>query len=107
LDWSGVEFERYIGRSELFQRVADTADGGMIVASIIVRGGPYARLVVGQKRNGGAFTDEDKEAISLLTEQAAVAIENATSRPSAGSPSSKRSARSGTLSLTSSTCRDF
>src|SRR5262249_59661858 len=49
----------------------------MVVAAIVIRGVPYARLVVAGKRRGEMFTSEDREVLSLLTEQAAVAIENA------------------------------
>src|SRR5262249_5207887 len=76
LDRSGVEFERTVGRVELFQRVGDAADA-MLVVPIVIRGVPYARLVAAERRRGEAFTSEDKEVISLLAEQAAVAIENA------------------------------
>jgi GAF domain-containing protein len=49
----------------------------MLPEPIVIRGVPYARLVVAEKRNRETFTSEDGEALSLLAEQAAVAIENA------------------------------
>jgi GAF domain-containing protein len=77
LDRSGADFEHSVGRKELLQRPADTADGAMLDAPIIIRRLPYARLIVAEKRNGEPFTKEDGEALSALAEQAAVAIENA------------------------------
>ena len=75
-DRSGVEFERCVGRTELLQRVGETTEA-MLVAPIVIRGVPYARLIAAARRNGEMFTSEDREVISLLAEQAAVAIENA------------------------------
>jgi GAF domain-containing protein len=49
----------------------------MLAVPIVIRGVPYARLVVAEKRDRNTFTKEDGEALSLLAEQAAVAIENA------------------------------
>ena len=43
----------------------------------MIRGVPYARLVVAKKRDRETFTSEDGEALLLLADQAAVAIENA------------------------------
>jgi GAF domain-containing protein len=77
LDQSGADFEHSVGRSELHQRPADAADGAMLDAPIVIRGVPYARLIVADKRNDEPFTGEDGEALSVLAENAAVAIENA------------------------------
>jgi GAF domain-containing protein len=49
----------------------------MLDAPIVIRGVPYARLIVADKRNDEPFTGEDGEALSVLAENAAVAIENA------------------------------
>jgi DNA-binding NarL/FixJ family response regulator len=49
----------------------------MLDTAIVIRGVPYARLVVAEKRDRETFTSEDGEALSLLAEQAALAIENA------------------------------
>ncbi len=73
LDRSGGDFERSVGRAELLQHTSERAT---LVAPILIRGVPYARLVVAEKR-GGMFTSEDSDVLALLTGQAAVAIENA------------------------------
>jgi GAF domain-containing protein len=44
---------------------------------IVIRGGPYATLAVGERRDGGVFTSEDEDVLVILAEHAAVAIENA------------------------------
>lgn len=77
LDRSGADFEHSVGRAELLRRPTDSADREMLDVPIVVRGVPYARLVVAEKRDRETFTNEDGEALSLLAEQAAVAIENA------------------------------
>jgi GAF domain-containing protein len=72
-----VGFERSVGRADLLRHTTDAADGALVVVPIVVRGEPYARLVVAEKRGGEMLTSEDREVLSLLAEQAAVAIENA------------------------------
>ncbi|HEX7527270.1 MAG TPA: GAF domain-containing sensor histidine kinase, partial [Gaiellaceae bacterium] len=44
---------------------------------IVLRGVAYGNLYLTEKENGGDFDDEDEELITLLSAQAAVAIENA------------------------------
>ncbi len=44
---------------------------------IILRGVAYGNLYLAEKEEGGDFTTEDEELVSLLASQAAVAIENA------------------------------
>jgi signal transduction histidine kinase len=44
---------------------------------VILRGVAYGNLYLTEKRDGGEFTDEDEEIVTLLAAQAAVAIENA------------------------------
>jgi signal transduction histidine kinase len=44
---------------------------------IILRGVAYGNLYLTEKNDGGDFTDEDEELVSLLAAQAAVAVENA------------------------------
>ena len=77
LDRSGADFEHSVGRAELLGRLPDGADRATLDVSIVIRDVPYARLVVAEKRDRETFTSEDEEALSLLAEQAAVAIENA------------------------------
>jgi len=78
LDRSGTGFEHAVGRIELLYGAADhsVADNALIVP-VVIRGVPYARVVVAERKDGGTFTSEDEEVVSVLTEQAAVAIENA------------------------------
>ncbi len=44
---------------------------------ILLRGVAYGNLYLSEKEDGGEFTDDDEELVSLLAAQAAVAIENA------------------------------
>jgi signal transduction histidine kinase len=44
---------------------------------ILLRGVAYGNLYLTEKGDGGDFTDEDEELVSLLAAQAAVAVENA------------------------------
>jgi signal transduction histidine kinase len=44
---------------------------------VMLRGVAYGNLYLTEKRDGGEFTDEDEEIVTLLAAQAAVAIENA------------------------------
>jgi GAF domain-containing protein len=76
LDRSGADVEYSVGRAELLHTPA-SADRAMLAVPIVVRGVPYARLVVAERRDRETFTSEDGEALALLAEQAAVAIENA------------------------------
>ncbi len=78
LDRSGTGFEHVVGRVELLREGADDAVAGKILfVPVVIRGVPYARLVVAERQDGGAFSSEDEGVVSILTEQAAVAIENA------------------------------
>jgi GAF domain-containing protein len=77
LDRSGADFEQSVGRAELLRRSSDGPDSGILDVPIVIRGVPYARLVVAENRERETFTSEDREALSLLAQQAAVAIENA------------------------------
>jgi GAF domain-containing protein len=78
LDRSGADFEHSVGRTELLRRRPPDADRAEVLdVPIVIRGVPYARLVVAEKRDSETFTSEDREALLLLAEQAAVAIENA------------------------------
>jgi DNA-binding NarL/FixJ family response regulator len=76
LDRSGADFERSVGDAELLEH-RPTGGSAAVDVPIVIRGVPYARLVVADKRDVETFTGEDGEALSLLAEQAAVAIENA------------------------------
>jgi signal transduction histidine kinase len=44
---------------------------------ILLRGVSYGNLYLTEKEDGGDFTDEDEEVVTLLAAQAAVAVENA------------------------------
>ena len=77
LDRSGADFEHSVGHADLLRRPPDSTNGARLDVPIVIRGVPYARLVVAEKRDRATFTSEDGEALSLLAEQAAVAIENA------------------------------
>jgi GAF domain-containing protein/DNA-binding CsgD family transcriptional regulator len=77
LDRSGADFEHSVGRAELLGRLPHGAGRAMLDVPIVIRGVPFARLVVAEKRDRETFTSEDGEALSLLADQAAVAIENA------------------------------
>lgn len=77
LDRTGAEFDYSIGNPELLAHPAEPTDGTVLSVPIVIRDVPYARLVVADKREGGAFTDEDRESLTLLAQHAAVAIENA------------------------------
>jgi DNA-binding NarL/FixJ family response regulator len=77
LDRTGADFEHSVGRAELLGRLPHGADRATLDVSIVIRDVPYARLVVAEKRDRETFTSEDETALSLLAEQAAVAIENA------------------------------
>jgi DNA-binding NarL/FixJ family response regulator len=78
LDRSGADFEHSVGSAELLRALtADNSDGTTLAAAIVIRGVPHARLVLADKRNGDTFSREDGEAVLLLAEHAAVAIENA------------------------------
>jgi signal transduction histidine kinase len=44
---------------------------------ILLRGVAYGNLYLTEKQDGGDFTDEDEEVVTLLAAQAAVAVENA------------------------------
>ena len=98
LDRSGADFEHSVGRAELLGRLPNGADGAMLDVPIVIRGVPYARLVVAEKRDRETFTGEDGEVLSLLADHAAVAIEKrvVTSRPLGSWRRSKLSARSRT-----------
>src|SRR5262245_3481656 len=77
LDRSGADFEHSVGNAELLRHGPADADRAMLEVPIVIRGVPYAQLVVAGKRDRETFTREDAEALALLSEQAAVAIENA------------------------------
>ena len=72
LERGGTGFERVVGDAELLR----AADGALVVP-VHLRGAPYATLVVSDRQDGGAFTSEDDEIVSLLARHASVAIENA------------------------------
>ena len=77
LDRSGADFEHCVGRAELLRGRPGSTDGKMLDVPIVIRGMPYARVVVAERRDRERFTSDDGEALSVLAEQAAVAIENA------------------------------
>lgn len=78
LDRSGTGFEHAVGRIELLRGAADhSVTDKVLIVPVVVRGVPYATIVVAERHDGGAFGSEDEEVVSVLTEQAAVAIENA------------------------------
>jgi GAF domain-containing protein len=51
--------------------------GSVLGVPVMLRGIAYGNLYLTEKRNGGEFTEDDEELVTLLAAQAAVAIENA------------------------------
>jgi GAF domain-containing protein len=78
LDRGGKDFVHAVGRVELLLRPASKgATDTALVVPVLVRGAPYATLVLAGRQDGGAFTPDHEEVVSRLAEHASVAIENA------------------------------
>jgi GAF domain-containing protein len=67
----------------LLRAANESATDTALIVPVLVRGAPYATLVVADRQDGGAFTRDDEEVVSLLAEHASVAIENARRHESA------------------------
>jgi DNA-binding NarL/FixJ family response regulator len=73
LDRSVTGFEQTVGHAEL---LAEPAAASQLDVPVVIRGVPYARLVVAARPDGARFSSQDEEIVSALVDQAAVAIEN-------------------------------
>ena len=73
---SGTKFEHVVGPAELLARATPTTSGHALEAPIVIRGVPYARLVIAARLDGVAYAGEDHEIAAALAAHAAVAIEN-------------------------------
>lgn len=77
-DRTGGGFDRVVGNVELLHhQMAHAEADGVFGVDVVIRGGPYARVAVADRRGGGVFTSEDEDVLVLLAQHAAVAIENA------------------------------
>jgi GAF domain-containing protein len=76
LDGAGSGFAYFVGHVELLEDPALAGGGTTLAVPIALRGRPYARLAVADKRGAGSFTRDDTDALELLAQHAAVAIEN-------------------------------
>src|SRR5262245_56259178 len=77
VDRAAAGFERVVGDADVLQRAADSDGAGVLSATVVIRGAPYATVAVGERPDGGAFTSDDEEVLDVLSDHAAVAIENA------------------------------
>jgi GAF domain-containing protein len=68
---------RTLGDSELVRSSDRSGDRHRLVVPIVIRGAPYAQLVLSDKQGDDEFTAEDCEVVALLASQAATAIESA------------------------------
>lgn len=76
LDRSGTTFEHVVGHAALLDESARSVTRRVLDVPIVIRGVPYATLVVGERADGAVFTSQDEEIATALIAHAAVAIEN-------------------------------